>query len=123
MARTSSINFTENSRNIKVTGECTTTNLRMDVAYEKDGVTGAISNINGQVYRKEGGAYAGNFMVTYNDGKPNHSFNVGNNLDIVDELVQAITDMEALISGEGQDNAGELTFFKRGWGFPSSSFV
>lgn len=105
MARTSSINFTEKSRNIKVTGECTTPNLRMDVAYEKDGVTGAISNINGQVYRKEGSAYAGNFMVTYNDGKPNHSFNVGDNLDIVGELVQAITDLEALISGE--DNAGE----------------
>lgn len=105
MGRTGSISFVENSRNVKVTGECTTTNLRMDIAYEKNGVTGAISNINGQVYRKEGSAYAGNFMVTYNDGKPNHSFNVGDNLDIVGELVQAISDLETLISGE--DNAGE----------------
>ena len=105
MGRQSSINFVEKSRNIKVAGECTTSNLRMDVSYEKDGVTGGTTNINGQVYRKEGNAYVGNFNVMYNDGKPNHSFNVGDNLDIVGELVLAITDLEAVISGA--DNAGE----------------
>lgn len=97
--------FTEKSRSVKVGGECATANLRMDVSYEQDGMTGNVKNINGQVYRKANSAYVGNFNVTYNGGVPNHSFNIGDNLDVLAEMVQAIVELEQMIAPV--DNSSE----------------
>ena len=92
------INFIETSRLIKVNGNCETENLRLDVSYEKEGQSGNPRSINGQVYNKEDNSYVGHFNVDYRDGKPSHSFNVGDDLTVVAELIDAIGQIEDLIS-------------------------
>lgn len=79
-----------------------TSGLTINLSYNQDAVNNELKSINGQIYKTDGMAYAGNFSGAPEDGEMQYSISGVKTKDM-NKVFAALTNIEEIISGENNE--------------------